>query len=82
MFGLLDIPKMLGAAVLAALLTWAVVAPTQYLRGRADGKAAIVAEVSKRNHDAGHAATVAKSRIDACDDVGGTWRQETGTCDK
>lgn len=82
MFGLLDIPKMVGAAVLAAGLTYAVVAPTQYLKGRAAGKAEIVAAVTKQNAEAAGAARQARSTIDACDEAGGTWNQETGRCDK
>lgn len=82
MFGLLDIPKMVGAAVLAALITYAVTAPTYYAKGRAAGRAALASEVTKQNHAAGEAARAAKSRIDACDDSGGTWSQETGTCDR
>lgn len=80
MFGLLDIPKMVGAAAIAALITWVATAPMQYAKGKAAGRAAVVEEVTKRNMEAGAEARKAKSRIDACDERGFTWDQETGTC--
>ena len=80
MFGLFDIPKMVGAAAIAALITWAITAPVQYAKGKATGRAAVVEEVTKRNQAAGVEAQKVKSRIDECDERGGTWDQETGTC--
>ena len=82
MFGILDIPKMLGAAVIAAGLTYAIVAPAQYLKGRAAGKAEIVAVVTKQNANAAAAARQARNSIDACDEANGTWNQESGRCDQ
>ena len=80
MFGLLEIPKMVGAAVIAAGLTYAVVAPVKYAAGYSAGKTTMVVAVTRQNSKATAAARQAKSAIDECDEAGGTWKQEDGTC--
>lgn len=50
--------------------------------GVKDGSAAVVASVETQNREAGEAARRVKTTVDACYDAGGTWRQESGTCDR
>lgn len=82
MFGLLDVPKILGTAVIVAGLTYAVVAPAKYASGFQAGKQAMAAAVEKQNSVAAEAAHHARSIIDACFDRGGEWISEDGRCDK
>ena len=82
MFGLLDVPKILGTAAIVAGLTYAVVAPAKYAAGFHAGKAAMAAAVEKQNSVAAEAAHQARSVIDACFDRGGEWLQEDQKCDR
>ena len=72
-----------GLGFVAGLaLASVTIGPAQHHAGYVEGKAAMVAAVTKQNAVAGEAARRAKSNVDACDDAGGNWSQETGQCDR
>ena len=83
MFGLLDIPKMAGAAILAALIAY----PLGYSRGSADGHAAEQASartraldlIQKRSED--NAEISAMDLAGACAELGGRWVPDEDRCD-
>ena len=83
MFGLLDIPKMAGAAILAALLAY----PLGHSRGSAEGRAAEQAAartraldlIQKRSED--NAEISAMDLAGACAELGGRWVPDEDRCD-